>query len=192
MIRAFIAIELEPATIRALGAVQERLRKSPGAGQVKWVAPGSVHLTLKFIGDMDSGRVPAMVDAIRRASAGGRPFRLGLGAPGAFPSLGRPNVVWIGLTGPVEAAAAIARRLEDECAALGFPREERPFAPHLTLGRVRREAGPEERRAIGDSVRRAGAAEPAPFAVDAVCLMRSDLRPSGAVYTELARIRLQG
>jgi 2'-5' RNA ligase len=190
LIRAFIAIELDSASLQALSAVQAQLKKQPGAQAVKWVAAGGIHLTLKFIGDLDSGRVPQVLEAVRHAVAGEPPFGLVIQDLGAFPNLQRPNVVWAGLRGQTDAAARIAQRLEDACGRLGIAREERPFSPHLTLGRLRREAGPDERRMVGDAVRRLHTGAFGELAVGAVSLMRSELRPAGAVYSELGRARL--
>jgi 2'-5' RNA ligase len=192
VLRAFIAIELDGAALGALGAVQQRLKKAPGAQHVNWVAPESMHLTLKFIGDLDSGRVAQVLEAMRHACAGAAPFELTLEGLGAFPSLNRPNVVWAGVGGRVASAGGIARRLEDECAGLGIERESRPFSPHLTLGRVRREASSDEQALVGESVRRlaAGVGEIGRFGVRAIHLMRSDLKPAGPVYSSLGEIAL--
>jgi len=194
VLRAFIAIELDGASLRALGALQQRLKKTPGAQHVKWVAPESMHLTLKFIGDLDSGRVAQVLDAMRHACDGSAPFELILQGLGAFPNLNRPNVIWAGVSGQVASAARIARRLEDECVGLGIERETRPFSPHLTLGRVKREVGPGELAQVGDSIRRSaagvGVGEIGRFGVRAVYLMRSDLKPTGAVYSSLGQVPL--
>jgi 2'-5' RNA ligase len=190
LIRAFIAIELDSASLEALSAVQARLKKQPGAQAVKWVAAGGIHLTLKFIGDLESGRIPQVLEAVQRAVAGESPFGLVIQDLGGFPNLQRPNVVWAGVRGQTEIASRIAQRLEEGCARLGIAREERPFTPHLTLGRVRREAGPDERRLVGDAVRRLQSGAFGRLTVGAVSLMRSELRPAGAVYSELGRAPL--
>ena len=191
ILRAFIAIALDAETRQAVSGVQQRLKRLPGAPHVKWVAPDSLHLTLKFIGDLDSRRAPEVLQAVRHACAGARPFQLTLHGLGAFPDLQRPNVVWAGVGDRAGTAVRLAHRLEDECAALGMAREDRPFSPHLTLGRVRREASPAERQAVGEGVRSVQAAEIGRFDVEAVYLLRSDLRPDGAVYLELGRVPLE-
>ncbi len=189
-VRAFIAIELDQQTIDALAGLQLQLKREPGAQLVKWVAPAGIHLTLKFLGEIDRTLIPRLVAVLRDSIAGEHAFALTVSGLGAFPSLQRPNVIWAGLSGPTDAAARIARRLEDGCAALGIPREERPFSPHLTLGRVQREAAPDARRQIGDSVRRQRVGEIGLLPVDAVYLMRSELRPAGAVYSVLQKVSL--
>ena len=191
ILRTFIAIELSDEIVEALAAVQQRLKREMAAKHVRWVAPGSIHLTLKFIGDLDSARAPNVAGVIRASVAGERACVLTVQSLGAFPNLQRPNVVWAGLAGPVEVATRIARRLEDGCAALGIAREDRPFSPHLTLGRVQRDATPDARRQIGDLVRRQPVGEIGRFPVDAIYLMRSELKPSGAVYSVLEKVPLE-
>lgn len=184
-LRAFIAIELDARTLEALALIQQRLRREPGAQAVRWVAPGNIHLTLKFLGEIDRALTPKVAAALRESVAGEHPFTLTVAGLGAFPALQRPNVIWAGVSGSVDAAARIAQRLEDGCAALGIAREDRPFSPHLTLGRAQRDATPEARRQIGDLIRRQPAGEIGRFRVEAVHLIRSELRPSGAVYSVL-------
>ncbi len=189
-LRAFIAIELDEQTIDALAGLQLRLKRELGAQPVKWVAPASIHLTLKFLGEIDRALAPRVAAVLRDSIAGEHAFALTVSGLGAFPNLQRPNVIWAGLSGPTEAAARIARRLEEGCAALGIPREARPFSPHLTLGRVQREAAPDARRQIGDRVRHQRAGEIGLLRVDAVYLMRSELKPAGAVYSVLEKVSL--
>lgn len=189
-LRAFIAIELDEGTLEALALIQQRLKREPGAQAVRWVAPGNIHLTLKFLGEIDRALAPRVGAMLRESVAGERPFSLVVAGLGAFPNLQRPNVVWAGLSGSVDAAARIAQRLEEQCAALGIAREDRPFSPHLTLGRAQRDATPDARRWIGDLIRRQPSSEIGRLSVDAVYLMRSELRPSGAVYSVLERVPL--
>ncbi len=189
-LRAFIAIELDEPTLEALAVVQQRLRQQPGAQAVRWVAPGNIHLTLKFLGEIDRALAPKVGALIRACVSGEHPFTLSVAGLGAFPNLQRPNVVWAGLAGAVAAAIRIAQRLEDGCAALGIAREERPFSPHLTLGRVQRDATPDARRQIGDLIRRQPSGEISRLSVDAIHLMRSELRPSGAVYSVVEKVAL--
>ena len=188
--RAFIAIELDEQTIKSLAAIQQRLKREPGAQAVRWVAPGSIHLTLKFLGEIDRALAPKVGAVIRESVSGEHPFEMVVAGLGAFPNLQRPNVIWAGLSGAVAAAVRIAQRLEDGCAALGIAREDRPFSPHLTLGRVQRRAAHDVRRQIGDLIRRQPSGEIGRLNVDAIYLMRSELRPSGAVYSVVGRVAL--
>lgn len=191
-IRIFIAIELDDATRRALGSLQSKLKAELGLDAVRWVAPQNIHLTLKFIGDVDAmrGSVPALERAVADAGVGIAPFVLRLSGVGAFPNVTRPNNVWVGVQGEVEQAALLAKKIEDACAILGFPPERRPFEPHLTLGRVKRDAGTRERAEIAQMIAAAPTRELGQYRVEQVSLMKSELRPTGSVYSQLAFIKL--
>ncbi len=191
-IRTFIAIELDDAAKRALGEAQTRLKRERAARLVRWVAPDNIHLTLKFLGNVEAGRLPALQNAVADACAGFSPFTLSLRELGAFPNLSRPNVVWVGLQGEVEIAARLAEKIDAACAALGFPREPRPFAPHLTLGRVKKDARADDQRFVGEMIANAQANGRAEIHVTRVSVMQSELRPSGSVYTRLFEAGLGG
>ena len=188
-IRAFIAVELPDAVRAALSTVQGRLgvRQHP---YVKWVDPGGIHLTLKFLGNIDAGKVSPIAEAIARAAQGVSPFRLQLGGLGAFPNPRRPNVIWVAVTGDVERLASLQRGIDHSLVPLGFSPESRPFAPHLTLGRLRERASGGERQEIGESLMTVKPEE-APFQAGEISLMRSTLTPSGAIYSRLSSIPLQ-
>lgn len=190
-IRAFIAVEMSPDMKTALSALQDRLqpRQHPYA---KWVDPQGIHLTLKFLGNVRRSQVTDIERAIAEASRGVAPFRLQLGGLGAFPSLGRPRVIWVALTGDVEPLSALQGAIDQALLPLGFARESRAFTPHLTLARLRERASPEERRRIGDLVRATEPGDATAMEADAVSLMRSTLTPQGALYTCMARIALTG
>ena len=190
VLRVFIAVELDDAVKTALVRAQNRLRAEPISGFVRWVDPAGVHLTLKFLGDIEAERVPHVLGAMQAACAGVAPFELAVRGAGCFPNYQRPNVIWAGLVGDVKTATALAQRLEDECARLGFDPEERPFSPHFTLGRVGREVGLKERGQLGEMVRRFDLGPVGAIIADTVHLMRSELRPSGARYTSLGHVKL--
>lgn len=190
-IRSFIAIELDDTIRRALGDVQEKLKAERAAKMVRWIAPESIHITLKFLGDVDADKLPALQNAIADASNGIPPFVLTLRGVGAFPNTRRPNIVWVGAEGQVEIATELEQKIEDACVFLGFAREDRPFTPHLTIGRVKRDASPSDRRFIGEMIERVQVGMLGELHVDHVSLMKSDLRPTGSVYTRLAAIQLQ-
>ena len=161
-----------------LADAAERLRRH--ATDVAWVAPGNLHVTLKFLGQVDETRVPAVTDALQAALADRREFDVAVRGLGAFPSPTRPRVLWAGLEDATGGMTAIAERVDACCGRLGFPTETRPFAAHVTLGRVR-----EARRqpALADAL--AGPADFGRVRVDRVSLMRSELSPHGARYSEL-------
>lgn len=162
-----------------LAAAIERLR--PHAADVAWVAPGNLHVTLKFLGQVDEARAPALADALYATLAGQRAFDVAVRGLGAFPSPTRPRVLWAGLDDATGALAAVARRVDACCGGLGFPRETREFAAHVTLGRVRE---PRRQPALADALARAAGF--GRVRVARVSLMRSELSPRGARYSELA------
>ena len=188
-IRAFIAIELPDAASDALSSVQGGLRAERHP-YVKWVDPGGIHLTLKFLGNIDAGKVLAITDAIARAAQGVSPFRLKLGGLGAFPNPRRPNVIWVAVTGDVERLASLQRGIDRLLVPLGFSPESRPFTAHLTLGRLREGASAGERQRIGEFLATVQPEE-VHFEVGEVSLMRSTLTPSGALYSRLSSVPLE-
>jgi RNA 2',3'-cyclic 3'-phosphodiesterase len=183
--RLFIAIELTEEVKGELGRIEERLKKACGDCPAKWVAPDKIHLTLNFLGDVALTKIDAIKAAIAQAAAEHRPFQLSLSAPGAFPNLDRPHVVWVGLEGDGEKLLALQKRLEQLLAGLGFPPEARPFSPHLTLARVRDEATPADRKKLGEAILKTRCETDCSISVGSVSLIRSQLTPAGPVYTIL-------
>ena len=190
MIRWFAAVEVPaPAVRRALEGAQGRLRQALGrdADQVKWVPVHQFHFTLRFFGEIGPAEVDAAAEALRRAAARIRPFRLEVAGLGAFPSAARPSVLWAGTGDGRERLVALAREVEAELSDCGFPPEERPFQPHLTLGRVRRGA------LLGSALRECLAAPAVSYgawSVERLVLMRSDLMPAGPRYSVLEAAEL--
>ncbi|MGD0116161.1 MAG: RNA 2',3'-cyclic phosphodiesterase [Dehalococcoidia bacterium] len=189
-LRLFVACELPPEALDALGRIQAELRER-GAGRLRWVRPEGIHLTLKFLGSVAPDRAQRVADALAAAIV--EPFTLALRFDrlGSFGGRMRLRVVWVGLEGDVEELAALAETVEKALRPLGFPRENRPFAPHLTLARVPDEVGIEERSRLGDLV----AAYTLPkiacpsgpgLTVSEVSLMQSFLLPGGARYEQRA------
>src|SRR5690349_18650625 len=120
IIRAFIAVELDDTLKTAMDKVQRRVRSEPISGFVRWVAPASIHLTLKFLGDLESTRVPLVLSAMQAACTGIPPFELAVRGAGCFPNFQRPNVIWAGLVGQVPVAIQLVQRIDEECVKLGF------------------------------------------------------------------------
>jgi len=189
-IRSFIAVELTDAVRQALAGVQCDLKAQAPPRAVRWTRPDSIHLTLQFLGDILPDQVEAVAGALRVACAGRGPFAFELAGAGVFPNLNRPRVVWVGVVEPSGALAALQQRVAQALAPLGFSPEERAFTPHLTIGRAARDAGPRDLAALGALIARAGVGSLGRVAVDHVNLMRSDLKPEGAVYTPLAIVPL--
>jgi len=183
-IRAFIAIELPEAIKSALVTVQNDL-KGGKQTPVKWVAPDSIHLTLKFLGNVAPETIPAITQAISGIAMGLTPFSLELGEPGAFPNTRNPRVLWIGLRGDIDILSILQKKMERALVPLGFPQEKKAFSPHLTLGRVRENVYPEDRRHLGELIASLKSGPALSFSVDSLNLMRSTLTPQGAIYSRL-------
>ena len=185
LLRAFVAVEIPEDVRAALEAVQVRLRQH--SVRARWVRPGSMHLTLKFLGDIPAGQVAGIAEALRAAAGGCAAFRLTAAGIGVFPGLRRPRVVWAGFSGETAPLADLQRRVEEGLTALGFPREERPFRAHLTIGRFPEPVAPEP---LAEALKAFADASFGEIAVREIVLFQSELKPSGAVYTALARVKL--
>ena len=188
-IRAFIAIELPDEVIQELGRLESRLKLRQPDG-VKWVDPTAIHLTLNFLGDIDPGRISEITEAMTESVRGIAPFSLELNELGVFPNLNRVRVIWVGIGGEVEKLARLQHGLEANLDIIGFPPEERTFSPHLTLGRVREQASPQERQRLGDIVTGMKVDTVKPFAVKGFSLIKSQLTGTGPVYSRIVAVEL--
>ena len=189
-IRSFIAVELPDEARQAIGRVQAQLKAATDA-PAKWVDPGSMHLTLIFLGNVGADRIGKITEAMQGAVRGTAPFSLGIGGLGAFPGLGRVQIVWAGVTGDIDRLRRLQQAVASALAPLGFAPEKRPFTPHLTLARLRDRATPEERRRLGEAISGTGFGAPASLEINAVHLMKSQLTPGGPVYSKLASAALE-
>jgi 2'-5' RNA ligase len=182
VIRAFIAIDLAPDIRRKLERVsaelKERLRNVP----VRWVSTHGIHLTLKFLGDVSVANLEVLKEILQAEAAGHAPFEIRVGELGAFPTIRKPRVVWVSVQGP-QGLSTLQHNIENETARLGYAREERAFSPHLTLARVSRSATANDVRQIADVLAQTSIGLLGTMRVDSLHLFRSDLQPSGAVYT---------
>jgi len=188
-IRSFIAIELPGEIKAALTRFQLRL-KSGEHSYVKWVDPDTIHLTLKFLGNIQADKTDEIAAAIAAGSRGIPPFRLELAQPGAFPNLNRVQVIWVGIEGDLASLQHLQQSIESALKPLGFPGESRPFRAHLTLARLRDQATPQQRQDLGRNIAGADLKTTDGFTVDAVSLMRSQLTQQGAVHNRLNTVRL--
>jgi 2'-5' RNA ligase len=185
LIRSFLAIEL-PRTIRKKIEEVEKDLKSSHA-DVRWVDPEKIHLTLKFFGNIDESRIDPIVKSIQGPTQITSTFLLTVRGMGAFPHFKNPRVIWMGLVDGKEALIAFQKELEKELEEIGFQPEERPFQPHLTLGRVKSSRGRDELAGRMEKYREEAFGE---FQVESLILFRSDLKPSGPIYTPLREVRL--
>lgn len=188
-LRLFVAIEPPDLVRRRLAAMQERLKAGAGrhAGDVKWVPVENVHVTLQFLGAVPEERVEPVKAAVAATAAAAQPLHLELRGAGGFPSARRARVLWAGIGGDVAPLTALVSLLGQRLGPLGFPPEERPFSPHLTLGRSR-----DPRGAPGLAVALAQAADGpgAPWRASEIVLFQSHLSPRGPRYEPLSRAPL--
>ena len=182
-LRLFIACELPDDVRGELADLQDVLRGLHG-GRLRWVRPHGIHITLKFLGDVEETRVQAITSALVDAI---EPFeiRLHLAALGGFGGA-RLRVLWIGLEGDTEPLADLARRIDRALGMIGFPPERRPFAAHLTLARVPEGASAAERQELAGLIERHRMPPLRPIFLTEVRLIRSVLRPGGSTYHRLA------
>lgn len=191
-IRAFIAIELPEAILAELGNIEARLKPQMPHDAVRWVKADSIHLTLKFLGQVPSDQLGLITSSLRSAAAAHASFTLEVAGAGCFPSIHRPRVVWVGVHENDHRLHALQRAVENAIAPLGYPTEIRDFTPHLTLGRVARDVRQADQKIIGDVVQTAGVGSLGKWEVREVALIKSDLKPSGAEYTILTQAPLTG
>lgn len=182
--RTFIAIEIPPEVKTALAALQDELRHA--GAEVSWTKPDNIHLTLKFLGEVEAQRIVTIEQACAATAAECAPFELRLAGTGVFPDARRPRVLWAGLDGDVENARRMQMRLDERLSAAGFAREEKAFQLHLTIGRVKSNRNARQLVALAD----AHALPALSFTVREIVLMKSELHPAGARYTPLARAPL--
>ncbi|GAB4480871.1 MAG: RNA 2',3'-cyclic phosphodiesterase [Anaerolineales bacterium] len=189
-VRAFLAIAIPPAIQLSLAEHIARLQKMSG-GSVRWVPAENIHLTLKFLGEVENARLEALQNALSQACAAQPAFEISVGGLGAFPSLHRPRVLWAGVQAP-PALAELHQKVEQAAAGAGFPAEAQSFSAHLTLGRVREPIGSislNTLRAVlaATRIESLGAAP-----VDFIHLYRSELLPNGPRYSLLFKAPLAG
>ncbi len=182
-IRSFIAVDLEASVLLALRNVQDQLRRA--GGDVRWVRPEGLHVTLKFLGPVQAQRIEEIHAAVAAAVRDQPPLTLQVCGLGAFPNLRRPRVLWAGLEG--DDLGALARRVDDALVRLGFAAEPRAFSPHVTLARVNTLKG---WGTLEKQIETHGADHFGVSTVAAVHIYRSVLQPGGSVYTLLRTIPL--
>lgn len=184
--RVFCAVEL-PDAVRAL--LQEhivQLRKEVPEAPASWSRVENIHLTLKFFGNVALDRIPRISEAAARTVKEFSAFEIGVGKTGVFPKPSRPQVLWIGVSDPSGKLSALQERLERECAAEGFEKEDRAYRPHLTIARIRK---PEGARRLADAHLRMEFKDMR-VEVTELIVFRSELSSQGSKYTVISRHRL--
>jgi 2'-5' RNA ligase len=188
-IRSFIAIELPTELKQELARLESQLRAG-NQPWVKWVKPDSIHLTLKFLGNIATDTTATITRAIKEATRGIEPFHLEVKELGVFPNLKRVRVAWVGINGQVDKLSLLQKRLESQLTPLGFTAESRPFTPHLTLARLGERASPDEQQGFGRLIA-STSFEAGDIEVRAISLMKSQLTRAGAIYTRISQVELK-
>lgn len=180
MTRAFIALKLPAQVIAALSDLQSALKKQ--GLKLRWVQPANIHLTLKFLGDVSAEQLQAVKSVIQELSGSQTAFTLESKGLGVFPSVKKARVLWSGIHGDVDRLGVLKSELERALAGIGFVPDNRIFKGHLTLGRVK---GRIDGKTLASAIAACGAFTSSPWAVEHLVLFKSDLTPTGAVYSEL-------
>lgn len=189
-IRAFLAIELSQDIQFRLREVQQHI-SAMGIRCVRWVSANNIHLTLQFLGETPPVKLDKLTLQLKPLIAAQEVFSFQMQGLGAFPNTHRPRVIWIGLQAPT-GLATLQNVLADTVQSAGIPVEDRPFSPHLTLGRVKRDAAPSEVQNLSLALDELKVGMLGSTTVKTVTLFRSDLHPNGPVYTAMAHFPLRG
>ncbi|MFQ5602174.1 MAG: RNA 2',3'-cyclic phosphodiesterase [bacterium] len=183
LIRTFIAIEISEDVRKRIAEVQEDLKKS--GERISWTRPENVHLTLKFLGEVEEKVILNIADVLTTLGQEWRAFSFKVAGLGVFPNVNRPRVIWAGIENVHEEFAKLVSRLEEGMSQLGFKKEPRSFTPHLTIGRVKSVVN----KTFVDKIIKYQF-EGGETHAQEIVVMRSDLLPSGALYTPLRKIKL--
>ena len=182
--RTFVAIELAKELTSKIDQVQTVLRKT--GADVSWVKPQNVHITLKFLGEIKEEKIDEVSQAVEKSVKGLKSFKVNLLGLGGFPNLKRPRVIWIGIEKGKEILAELYPKVEEEFFKIGFAKENRAFAPHLTIGRVK---SPKNIENLASEINKI-LFQTEDFEVKEVVVIKSTLLPTGSVYTPLKIIPL--
>jgi 2'-5' RNA ligase len=190
LLRVFIAIEIPLPIRQAIFEQTGAMRRAVGP-LIRWVPIENLHLTLKFIGEVSPANVELIQQMLGIEAAAVAPFQVQVGGLGAFPSPRRARVIWIGIQAP-PTLASLQHGIQSGAARLGYNAEERPFSPHLTIGRVRQQVNTGEQQQIRSALEGTHVEDPGTARIRAVHLFKSDLQPGGSIYTKLFSAPLEG
>lgn len=190
VIRAFIAIDLSQEIQQRLDDVLKNYKSQLINIPIRWMAVSNIHLTLKFLGDVSLTNLQILTKMIQSEVSSHRQFEISVGGSGAFPNTRQPRVVWVGVEAPQD-LIAVQNGIDSSTAYLGYAREERPFSPHLTLGRISRNATSQEVKIISQALEKIKVGFLGATYVEKIHLYRSDLQPTGAVYSKIYSASLQ-
>jgi 2'-5' RNA ligase len=190
MLRSFIAVEIPVEIQNAIAQSTASLKKGFPKPLIRWVAPQNVHLTLKFLGDVSPANLERLSGALKAEAASHEKFSITVSGLGAFPTQRRPRVIWIGLDAP-PGLAALQRGVDAAAVQLGYPMEDRPFSPHLTIGRVSQTASASDLQHIHSTLESTKVGILGAVRVQAIHIFKSDLQPGGPVYTLLYTLSMK-
>lgn len=179
MVRAFLSIEISEAVRLELSLVRNKLKKIKG---IRWVAPDNIHLTLKFLGDIEQNQVDDIKRIISSVCLNVRPMTLEIGRLGAFPDMDRPRIVWAGVGGEIKRLLNLQNTIDKTLQEVNFPMDKKNFFPHLTIGRIKK---PEKCDILKKEITGINLLKTVKWRVDNIVLFKSQLMPEGAVYTHL-------
>ena len=191
-IRTFIAIALPDEAQRLVTNLQNRLKGLAPPHTVRWTAIQNIHLTLHFLGDIEAAHVEKVGQALQSSIEASQPFTLTLGGLGAFPNMRRPRILWVGVQGDTEPLSAMHRRLGQALnTAIDFTPEKRPYSPHLTIGRIKQGVPSRHIKQLSQSLETEQAVgRLIKFDVTHISLIKSELKPTGSIYTPLVQTQL--
>jgi 2'-5' RNA ligase len=189
LLRAFLASELPSPLQEAIRAATAVLRAKLGPELVRWVPEQNIHLTFKFLGDVSPSSLELIKDVLASEASKFEPFEALVEGFGSYPDARRPRVLWVGLTAPA-VLASLQHELDAATARLGYAAEERGFSPHLTIGRVRQNVPGAELQKVRGELEQTKVGRIGSLGVDAIHLFKSDLQPTGSVYTKLYTAQL--
>jgi 2'-5' RNA ligase len=182
--RTFIAIEIPSQILTAITNETTQLRAALGPSLVRWIPPKNMHLTLKFLGDVSQANVELLAQMLGLEARQQEPFEIRVEGFGAFPNARRPRVIWIGIQAPDD-LEVLQRGIETATARLGYPAENRPFSPHLTIGRVKQNVHGEEMHFLRAAIESTSIGQLGIARIASLDLFKSELKSTGAVYTKL-------
>jgi 2'-5' RNA ligase len=185
--RVFCAFELPESLRSRIQSHVQKVREAVTDAAASWSRPENIHLTMKFFGNVDQAKALVISDVLARVAKEFSAVGIAVGGTGVFPRPSRPQVLWIGIDDRTGALAKLQKRLEDECAREGFPKEDRAFRPHLTIARIR---NPHNANRLAEAHLKLEFAS-VEVSLSELVLFRSELSPKGSKYTPISRARLE-
>ncbi len=182
LIRAFLAVDPPQEVLNEIGRNQERFKKTI-QGDIRWVRPEGIHLTLKFFGYVSEADIANITQVVKNNIVDVKPFTLNVRRAGVFPSVNRARVLWLGMDGDIDTLIRLQKKIDTALQGYGFEMENRPFSPHVTLARIKE---PKGLIGLAKIIEKSEDYAAGSFSVGGLNLFKSTLTPKGAIYTKLA------